>query len=263
MSQTVIGIFKSSSEAQNAVQQLLSNGFTEDNVEISSGNSSTSTGLSSTTGLSGTGDSTESGIGKFFKNLFGTDNDESDRYTRVAERGSVVTVYAKTAAEAETVATLLDQYGAVDVDDQDKQYNATSAANFDTTSGDNQKISIIEENIQVGKKEVQTGGVRLRSRIVETPFSESVRLREEHVRVERKKVDRVATDSDLTNFQEGTIELTESAEVPVVAKEARIVEEVSLGKDVEHREETISDTIRKTEVDVEEIESERKNKNIL
>lgn len=296
MAQTVIGIFNSASEAQNAVDQLLSKGFTKDSVNISSGSNSgnsmgsttgssqgstsgssmdsmsgsstdnfmgTTTGssLSGSTGYSsGTNEGNETGIGKFFRNLFGGDNDESERYSRVAERSTVVTVYAKSTTEAETAARLLDQYGAVDVDDQDKQYNKSAGA-YDSTDATGKTIPIIEENIQVGKREVETGGVRLRSRIVETPFTENLSLREEHVKVERTKVDRAATNADLTNFQEGTIELTERSEVPVVNKEARIVEEVSLGKDVEHREETIKDTVRKTEVDVEQIESDLKNKN--
>lgn len=300
MAQTVIGIFNSASEAQNAVDQLLSKGFTKDSVNISTGSSAGSSSIGGTTGSSmgntsgssmgstsgsatdnfmgtttgsslsgstgyssGTNEGNETGIGRFFRNLFGGDNDESDRYSRVAERSTVVTVYAKSTTEAETAARLLDQYGAVDVDDQDKQYNK-SAGTYDSTNATDatgKTISIIEENIQVGKREVETGGVRLRSRIVETPFTENLSLREEHVKVERTKVDRAATNADLTNFQEGTIELTERSEVPVVNKEARIVEEVSLGKDVEHREETIKDTVRKTEVDVEQIESDLKNKN--
>ncbi len=300
MAQTVIGIFNSASEAQNAVDQLLAKDFTKDSVNISTGSSAGSSSMGGTTGSSmgntsgssmgstsgsatdnfmgtttgsslsgstgyssGTNEGNETGIGRFFRNLFGGDNDESDRYTRVAERSTVVTVYAKSTTEAETAATLLDQYGAVDVDDQDKQYNK-SAGTYDSTNATDatgKTIPIIEENIQVGKREVETGGVRLKSRIVETPFTENVSLREEHVRVDRTKVDRAATNADLTNFQEGTIELTERSEVPVVSKEARIVEEVSLNKDVEHREETISDTVRKTEVDVEQIESDLKNKN--
>lgn len=297
MAQTVIGIFNSASEAQNAVDQLLSKGFTKDSVNISTGSSAGSSSMGGTTGSlmgntsgssmgstsgsatdnfmgtttgsslsgstgysSGTNEGNETGIGRFFRNLFGGDNDESDRYSRVAERSTVVTVYAKSTTEAETAARLLDQYGAVDVDDQDKQYNKSAGA-YDSTDATGKTIPIIEENIQVGKREVETGGVRLRSRIVETPFTENLSLREEHVKVERTKVDRAATNADLTNFQEGTIELTERSEVPVVNKEARIVEEVSLGKDVEHREETIKDTVRKTEVDVEQIESDLKNKN--
>jgi stress response protein YsnF len=78
-------------------------------------------------------------------------------------------------------------------------------------------------------------------------------LREEHVTIERNPVDRVASRDELTNFQERDIELTERAEVPVVNKEARVVEEIRLNKDVDEREETIRDTVRRTEVDVENI----------
>ena len=253
MSHTVVGIFKSATDAQHAASQLINNGFAEGKIDISSGSTNQTNSSSNTTS---TTDENESGIGRFFKNLFGTDDDESGRYARVAERGSVVTVHASSESEAQTAATMLDQFGAVDVDDDDSSYSANNKSAASTT------IPVIEENLLVGKKEIETGGVRLRSRIVERPVEESLRLREEHVRVERKTVDLPATDADLDSFKEGTIELTEQAEIPVVSKEARIIEEVSLGKDVEHREETIRDTVRKTEVDVEEIEvdnNKRKN----
>jgi uncharacterized protein (TIGR02271 family) len=80
-----------------------------------------------------------------------------------------------------------------------------------------------------------------------------VRLREEHVVVNRTPVDRPATEADFQAFKEGEIEVTESAERAVVGKEAHVVEEVSLGKEVSEREQVIHDTVRKTEVDVEQI----------
>jgi uncharacterized protein (TIGR02271 family) len=82
----------------------------------------------------------------------------------------------------------------------------------------------------------------------------SIRLREEHVTIERHPVDRPATEADFNAFKEGDIEITESAERAVVGKEARVVEEVTLGKEVTEREETIHDTVRKTEVDVERLD---------
>ena len=56
-----------------------------------------------------------------------------------------------------------------------------------------------------------------------------------------------------TAFREGTIEVTETAEVPVVSKEARVVEEVVVGKTATDRTETITDTVRRTDVEVEEV----------
>ncbi len=52
-------------------------------------------------------------------------------------------------------------------------------------------------------------------------------------------------------FQEGEINVTEHAEVPVVNKEARVVEEVKINKEVGERQETVRENVRKTEVDVE------------
>jgi len=82
---------------------------------------------------------------------------------------------------------------------------------------------------------------------------EQVTLREEHVTVERRPVDRPVTQADMSAFQQGTIEVTERAEQAVVAKEARVVEEVVVGKEATERTETIQDTVRRTDVDVEEL----------
>jgi stress response protein YsnF len=175
--------------------------------------------------------------------------------------------------EARRAADILDAAGAMDVDEKAAEYGyGTTGGNvnktsMDTRSGnDTTSIPIVEENIQVGKREVETGGVRLRSRIIEKPVEENLRLREERVTVERTPVDRKATDEDLDTLQDKEIEVVEHAEVPVVSKEARVVEEVKLNKEVEHRDETVRDTVRKTEVDVEnmegkEVKNKRRNKN--
>jgi len=118
-------------------------------------------------------------------------------------------------------------------------------------------IPVVEENIQVGKREVERGGVRVYSRVTERPVQEQVNLREEHVNVERRPVDRPVTDATADAFQERTIEMTETAEVPVVSKEARVVEEVVVHKDVDQRTETVQDTVRRTDVDVEEVDNTR------
>jgi len=297
MSSTVVGIFEYTSEAQEAQKYLLANGFTSDNVDIKT---------SSTTGTDYTADAprkddSSDGIGNFFRNLFGDDDDDLDRYTEAGRKGTILTVHARTADEAEKAARILDNYGAVDIDeDTSRSYSdstlstesglttgsalTTDAAYTDstlstgltdstlstgltdstlstgTTVGDDVTgtgaIPVIREELHVGKREVQTGGVRLKSRIIHRPVEESIRLREEFVSVERTSVDRLATEADFTAFKEGTVEVIEHAEVPVVSKEARVVEEVSLVKDVDEREEVISDTVRSTQVEVEDLTDE-------
>ena len=126
--------------------------------------------------------------------------------------------------------------------------------NLGSSENSNQEgktIPIIQEEMAVGKREVETGGVRVRSKIVEKPVEENLRLRKEHVYVERTPVDRVANEGDLANFKDTTIEATEHAEVPVVGKETRVVEEVKIKKEVEERNETIRGSVRRQDVDID------------
>ncbi|MCA1625637.1 MAG: YsnF/AvaK domain-containing protein [Acidobacteria bacterium] len=118
-------------------------------------------------------------------------------------------------------------------------------------------IPVIEEELQVGKREVEGGGVRVQTHVTEKPVEEQVTLREERVNVERHPVNRDVTDSDLANFKEGEINVTTRAEEAVVGKQARIVEEVEIGKEVTERQETVRDTVRRTDVDVEETDTTR------
>jgi stress response protein YsnF len=93
--------------------------------------------------------------------------------------------------------------------------------------------------------------VRIRSYVVETPVEERVTLREERVAVERRPVDRAVGDAEQA-FQERTIEAEERGEEAVVSKETRVKEEVVVRKEADQRTETVSDTVRSTEVDVED-----------
>lgn len=271
MAQTVIGIFDNAREAQDAIEALVNRGFTRTNIDLSTATASEGTTSTTTDRTYDRDDDNDSGgIGGFFRSLFGDDDDDRERtrrYTEVGSRSSIVTVHAQTEDEAERAADLLDEYGAVDVDERSEYYrsqtttgtvgNTTNLMNQvqDFTQEGTQAIPVIEENLQVGKRVVETGGVRVRSRIVERPVEENLRLRQERVHVERRPVDRAVTDADLTGFKEGEIELTEHAEVPVVSKEARVVEEVTLGKEVQEHEETIRDTVRRTDVEVEQLGS--------
>lgn len=112
-------------------------------------------------------------------------------------------------------------------------------------------IPVIEEDLRVGKREVNTGRVRVVSRVTERPVEETVNLHEEHAHIERRPVDRAASTSELNSFKAGSIEIQETAEEVVVEKSARVVEEVTVGKESSDRQETVRDTVRRTDVDVE------------
>ena len=131
---------------------------------------------------------------------------------------------------------------------------ATSTARTSATG--EQVIPVAEERLNIGKREEIAGRVRVRSYVVEKPVHEEVSLRQEHVSVERRPVDRTLTGAE-SAFKDRTIEATETAERAVVNKEARVTEEVVLHKNAETRKETINDTVRKTQVDVEDDRTKR------
>lgn len=132
-------------------------------------------------------------------------------------------------------------------------YNRLDTDNVNLDQGGEVKIPVTEEELRVGKREVESGGVRVNTRVEERPVNEQVTLREETVDVHRKPVDRPASDADLNAFQEGAFEVRERAEEAIVDKQARVVEEVHVKKNVEERTENIQDTVRRTDVNVEQI----------
>ncbi|GGB89157.1 YsnF/AvaK domain-containing protein [Dyadobacter sediminis] len=293
MSQTVIGIFENSTEAYQAKQTLLNRGFSPDDIDINH-NVDTEDNRSTDGQVTDTTDR----IGDFFSRLFDT-NDETDRYTKAGRTGTIMTVHTNNMQQALDASNILDDYGAVDVNEFESKISGTTAydssitADYNNTlpadvevntrnaalmsdvadlstssdaviSGDEdlntESIPVIRETIHIGKRSVATGGVRFRSRIIERPVEETIRLRQERVEVDRTPVNRVATEADFANFQEGTIEVTESAEIPVVSKEARVVEEVNVNLNTQEKEEVIRDTVRHTEVTTEDLtETDRRS----
>lgn len=268
MGQTVIGVFEKSADAHKAVEKLTNNGFSRSKIDISEND----TNQQRETTDADTHE--EDSISRFFNNLFGN-NDQSKYYSEVTRRSSsLVTIHAQSRDEAERAAEILDDNGAVDIDERAAQYGYRRQKGYEndtenrdvsdtTETGESRSIPIIEEELHVGKREVETGGARIRSRIVEKPVEETLRLREEHVTIERNPVNRPASEQDLDHFKEGEIDATERAEVPVVNKEARVVEEVKINKEVGERQENVRENVRKTEVDIDKhSDSDVQNRNL-
>jgi uncharacterized protein (TIGR02271 family) len=113
-------------------------------------------------------------------------------------------------------------------------------------------FEVVEEELDIGTREVERGGVRVRSYVTERPVDEEVRLRGERVNVERRPVDRPLKKGEVDHaFEERSVSMTEKGEEVVVGKRARVVEEVILSKDVEERTEHVRDTVRRTDIEVE------------
>ncbi|MGI9034881.1 MAG: YsnF/AvaK domain-containing protein [Pyrinomonadaceae bacterium] len=164
------------------------------------------------------------------------------RDKRVVVRGVRAEGQSKTYNETEIPAAMAGASGAKYVAGMTRE-----------ASDDEIVLPVIEEQFKVGKRTIDRGGARVRTKVEEVPVEEQVTLREEHVNVERRPANRPVENAPAA-FKEGTIEVREMAEVPVVGKEARVVEEVVVGKNVTEHQETVRETVKRTNVDVENID---------
>ena len=262
MSKTVVGLFSSLSEAEQVKQKLVSSGFQTQHITVVANEgdeAGTTSGLSSGESTSSEGTGIGHRISSFFSNLTGGDEDVHSHYASGINSGGGLIAVTCPDEQATEVAGMLKQYGARDIDNSftgqaDAGVPVYGGAQTGTTAGET-AIPIVEEELLVGKREVDRGGVRVYSHVVEQPVSADVTLREERIEVQRRPVSRVATAADFTAGTGGVIELTATGEEAVVGKTARVVEEVLVGKTSSERTEAIHDSVRRTEVDVEQVPS--------
>ncbi len=168
------------------------------------------------------------------------------------QNGGVIVAVSAESGLVSQVEKIFGDHSATKIDEA--AVGGTTAAPFAATRvhAEGTAIPVIEEELAVGKRTVDAGGVRVYRRVVEIPIDESVSLREEHVNVTRRAIDRPATEADLSQGDQ-TIVLTETAEEAVIGKSAHVVEELLVGKNVTERTEHIHDNVRRTEVEVEEV----------
>lgn len=282
MENTIVAVYDNYEDASKARQALLDAGIPGSGVQLSAQSGSTTVDSSTTTSGayegSGVADS-GSGVGHFFRSLFGMDDEKEHRdvYAESVRRGStVLTVRADSEQQADRAIDIVNRFNPVDIDERSSYWRTQGWSGYDESAPmlsrdeierertaygtarqsnmtEQTKIPVVQEELKVGKRVVQRGGVRIFQRVEETPVHETVNLREEEVKVERRPVDQPATAADMAAFKEGTIELTEKAEEAVVSKTARVVEEVVVGKEVRERTEAIDDTVRRTDVDVQQM----------
>jgi uncharacterized protein (TIGR02271 family) len=265
MDQTVIGVFDTYDHAERAKLQLIARGFSANDVQVrahSADLAGTGSSATTTTTTSGHDVGFMDSVRNFFADLFGPDADDAGHYAEAVRRGgAVVAVTVADESRVDSAREALAATGAVDIEKRIAKwkeggyegYRADAApySRDEIAQERSRVIPVVEEELEVGKREVDLGAVRVVSRMVETPVNESVTLREERANIERRPVDRPASEADLASFREERIEVRETAEKAVVNKTARVVEEVSVGKTASERIEQVSDSVRRTVVDVQ------------
>jgi uncharacterized protein (TIGR02271 family) len=253
-------LYDSRAEAESAKQRLESS-FDTDSIKIVDQNSH--------------GDDADRG--SWLGSIFGSHEDRHT-YDEGIRRGSFLLCAQVDNDEDENrIVSVLEQTGSVDLDQRQSdwrndgwqpkssmqgsqsasmgQSGSQGIASSGAQAMQEEHIPIVEEELRVGKRTVSRGGARVRSYVEEVPVEESVNLREEHVSVERRPVDQRLGAADMKDeslFRDRTIEMTETAEEAVVAKEARVKEELVVSKTATEHTEQVHDTVRHTEVDVDE-----------
>lgn len=135
MQHTLVAVFDNRTDAQNAMNELLSSGFTRTDVRLSNadptGQTDSVTGRSDlATDRSADGDTgITASIKNFFSDLFGSDNAEHvSRYEGAVTRGHhVLTLVADSLPEVERGADIVERYGPTDIDE-----NATGTPDLAT-----------------------------------------------------------------------------------------------------------------------------------
>jgi uncharacterized protein (TIGR02271 family) len=280
---TISAMFDSRSDAQRAVDRLLEAGIPQGNVRLVPGYENDTPVTNRSEQHKG-----------FFSSLADLFMPDEDRYTYaegLSRGGYMVVASDIDMAYYDRAIDILDDEGSIDLDQREQSWRSEGWTGFqtdatgssyslgadamgasaatstdrdiDSTAGlgttNDEVIPVVDERLVVGKRDVNLGRVRVRSYLREEPVSEDVNLHEERVTLERRPVDRPLTDGDAA-FRDRTIEAEAHAEEAVIGKEARVTEEISLRKESTDHQETISDTVRKTEVEIEDdrsIDSER------
>ena len=260
MAKTIVGLYDDRATARKVVEALEAKGFGDDH-------------LRSTT-------YEEGGLGKYDVDPgegatvgaltgFGIPDDEANFYAEAVRRGGVLVIARVHDQDAETAADIMAMHNPVPYEQRAAAYREEGFDTYEEAEPYDQdkiieererfadegvaRMKEIEEKLKIGKREVVRGGVKVHKYVDTEMIEETLRLREEHIDVDRRAVDREATAEDLADaFTEDEVELVERAEEAVVEKTARVTGEVAVGKDVNVREETVGGEVRKTRVEVEE-----------
>jgi uncharacterized protein (TIGR02271 family) len=277
---TLTAFFDNRADAQDAASRLKTLGIADSSIRIVGDESRTATTTYERS-------DEDKGFWESLGDLFLPDDDRATYAEGLRRGGTLLTVSNIPEGHYDATLDILDDEGSVDLDTRSEDWRsegwsaesygtastgvadttgfaagstgtaATSTNSLDATRSeslgigrDEDVIPVMEEQLRVGKRDVNLGRVRVRSYMVEEPVNEAVNLREERVVLERRPVDRAVSGAE--TFTDRVIEAEEHAEEAVVSKEARVKEEISLRRESEERTETVSDTVRHTEVEVED-----------
>ncbi len=254
MAKTIVGLYDDRATAHKVVSDLEARGFGDDHLRFTSNEKGDRNSYEVDVEKGGTPDAL---VG------YGVPDDEATYYAEAVRRGGALVIARVHDQDAETAAEIMARHNPVPYGERDYD---TYEADADAYTGKQiveereryadqaqARFEEIQEQLKIGKREYVKGGVRVHKYVDTDVVEETLRLREEHIDVDRRAVDRKLTPEEAdAAFNEDEIELVERAEEAVVSKEARVTGEVAVGKETRVREETVGGEVRSTRVEVEE-----------
>jgi uncharacterized protein (TIGR02271 family) len=276
--ETIVTMFSNISLAEGAKRNLIKAGFLDDDIDIISGERLRTEGH-------------EARHPGFWQRLFGNtlEEDQAEVYEDAMRTGGVVLSLRADEDElpralgildaheelTERSAALPDDYapddgltapasgtlqenGAIDPLQTDSAHRGAARTALTGDESDEDVLRLAEERLEVGKRLVSEGSTRVRRYTVTDRVSENVSLHEQHAEIFRRPVNETGSP-DQVDWSEKTVEVEETHEQPVVNKTAQIIEEVVLRKEASDRVETINDSVRRQEVDIDHARADHLN----
>jgi uncharacterized protein (TIGR02271 family) len=156
-----------------------------------------------------------------------------------------------TGTAADTTDTGYTDTGYTDTGYTDTTTTGTGYTDTGTTvTGQDQvNVPLSEEQLQVGKRQVEAGRARIRKVVHTEQVEQPIELQHEEIEIERVAPDAATVPEGA--FQEQEIEVPVMREEPVVAKEAQVTGQVTVNKNVQTETQTVGDQVRKEDVEID------------
>ena len=242
----VVAVYDTEANANAALKSLVTAGYDTDDISV----------------IRSEGEAVKAGLYEpgIWQRLFGRDLEhrEATVLSRSFKEGSVIVSVRVPESEAPKVMTLLDSHKPVDVLDRAKAYGLAGATAGTLKGSASSKVAeeellrVAEEQLNVGKRMFESGHTRVRRYVIEKPVEADITLHEEHAEVIRRAISDPAYLKDI-DWADKTIEVVETAEEPVVNKTVRFTEEVVIRRQSSDHTQTVHDTVRRQQVEVDHL----------
>ncbi|MCB0063819.1 MAG: YsnF/AvaK domain-containing protein [Caldilineaceae bacterium] len=250
MTKTAVALYDTKNDARQVKEELANTGYNRSNIHMMSQGDGENRSLLINSGLP---------------------RSDAEAYVEGVRRGGNLVMVTTEDSRIDSAVDIMERHNSINIHERANlwrndgwegtvpaqagtQHRQDGAGEHRTRGQEEETIPVVEEEMRVGKRQVERGGVRIHTNVEEQPVEETVTLRDEEVHVDRRPANRKARPDEMDTFEEGTFEVSEMDEEAVVDKQARVVEEVVVSKDVEEHQEQVRDTVRHTDVDVEEVD---------